>query len=105
MLRDERCIMSALKTAEELHKKNDKLAHCWMACRTARCLGGGICASYSVPQVMDRIGGYDRDPDDREANRRGGVCARSLWWGIFNKYGSCYSCCKEKVKDLPNDRG
>ena len=54
---------------------------------------------------MDRIGGYDRDPDDREANRRGGVCARSLWWGIFNKYGSCYSCCKEKVKDLPNDRG
>ena len=94
------CIDRALERAQEIHEYNDKLAHCYMACRTTRCLGWGIPQSYFVPWYMSRD---ENDPNDIEANRRGGACARDQLKWPFRKYPSCYACCKEKVKGLPND--
>jgi len=96
----QRCIDNAFAKAQEIHARNDKLAHCYMACRAARCLGGGIAQSYFAPWYMSRDEG---DPNDVTANKRGGACARdqSLW--PFNKYPDCYTCCKNSIKDLPND--
>jgi len=96
------CVMEALDKAEDMHARNDKLAHCYMACRTTRCLGGGLCQSYFVPWFMSR---EEADPDDSEANRRGGACARDQWKWPFNDYPDCYTCCKAKIRDLPNNPG
>ena len=97
------CVMKSQEIAEKIHEKNDKLAHCFMACSTIQCLGGGLCQSYFVPWYMSRPK-LENDPYDKEANRRGGSCARSFIWRPWLRTPQgCLSCCKQSIKGLPID--
>jgi len=57
------CVLNALNKADKIHETNDKLAHCYMACKTAGCLGGGLCQTYLVPQIMSNSL-WEDDPND-----------------------------------------
>ncbi|NLN78307.1 MAG: hypothetical protein GX141_05270 [Armatimonadetes bacterium] len=99
------CLRESFKTScLKLHERNDKWAHCYMWCKAVQCTGGGLLQMLLAPLFFPRD-----DPNDTQANYRGISCARdcNAGWSMTGHHmiKDCYTCCKDKVKDLPNEPG
>jgi RHS repeat-associated protein len=85
------CLREVEKRAYEYRNAGlDKLAHCYGVCAVRGC--GTAAASLVAWRAMNRD---EDDPLDKEANKRGFLCALRFWQ-------SCEACCADAVRGLPN---
>ena len=85
------CMMAALAEADRLHEADDKLAHCYFACRATRCLH--LYRLMPITPIMEDLVGrlierYGSNNDEGDANSQtvGIICAYT------NR--TCGSCCR-----------
>jgi RHS repeat-associated protein len=89
-----RCVDRAWEKACDIaNRGQDKLAHCFFVCKSARCAGGGPLPVAGAKFLAEVVPAED-NPEDSNANTTGARCALA-WWRL-----SCEGCCRKELPRL-----